>query len=123
MGSGNGRGGRVTLRTQRLTLALATQRVLRPSPSVDPGEEEEDEDGEQRRAEGRAELSQFAALVAAACHKPKQIHAVQEQASIINSKFWAQQGAQDDSDDDDAPSTPEFIEEAMQAGFSMDQLS
>ena len=58
-----------------------------------------------------------------ASRRPKPVHAVHEESKAISSKFWAQPGDQDQSDEDETrPSTPEFIEEAAHAGFSLDQL-
>jgi hypothetical protein len=55
--------------------------------------------------------------------RPKPVHAVQDSSGAISSKFWAQPGDQENSDEEEPePSTPEFIKEAAQAGFSMDQL-
>ena len=45
----------------------------------------------------------------------------------IKSKFWAVEGESDSEEDEQAspvtPSTPEFINEALHAGFTLDQLS
>jgi hypothetical protein len=58
-----------------------------------------------------------------ASRRPKPVHAVQDSSGAISSKFWAQPGDQENSDEEEPePSTPEFIKEAAQAGFSLDQL-
>jgi hypothetical protein len=45
---------------------------------------------------------------------------------VIHAKFWENSGVPDDSDDDadqEESSTPEFISDAMDAGFTLEQLS
>lgn len=119
--SGNGRTGR------RLTLAPATRRALRPATTAsESGEEEADEDDERLCAEGREALSRAVALAAEFSQRPKPIHGV-ELVGAIPSKFWAKPGEQEDSvvEDDDLsePSTPQFISQALDAGFTIDELS
>jgi len=113
--------GRRPLAGRRLTLAPATQQALRPS-SLSVVSDDEDVDEDRQCAEGRAAcLSRVVSLAVEASRRPKPIHVVPDQAEAIQSKFWAQPGVQDDLDDDE-PSTPEFINEAEEAGFSFDQL-
>jgi len=48
---------------------------------------------------------------------------------VIASRFWAQPEDTDDSDDEDpvhevsVPSIPEFVKDALEAGFTVDQLA
>jgi hypothetical protein len=66
------------------------------------------------------------ALAAEFSQRPKPIHGV-ELVGAIPSKFWARPGEQEDSvvEDDDLsePSTPQFISQALDAGFTIDELS
>lgn len=96
--------------------------MLRPRGSPDP-DREEVADVERRRAEGREALSQVVTLAADSVQRPKPVHAVLQGASPLKSKFWAQSSDPDltDSEDED-PSTPDFIDQATRAGFTLDQL-
>lgn len=71
------------------------------------------------------------ALAEDACRWPKPVHGQwandASPARAIPSKFWAHDG-EDESDDEalvekQSPSTPEFIVEALDAGFTVDQLA
>jgi len=84
-------------------------------------EESEEESDVHRQEEGRATLSRVIDLVVDSTRRPSPINAVQEHASPIKSKFWAQSN-DPDLDDDDVPSTPELINQAQAAGFTLHQL-
>ena len=136
--SGNGRRGR------RLTLAPAACRALRPSAQfMEVGGEDDEEADDRSCKEGRAALSRAVALAADACIRPKPIHGVSS-STAIPFKFWVQDNDSDlDEEDghgeppladvtgkrvippttDDEPSTPEFIKEALEAGFTLELLS
>ena len=125
--SGNGRRGR------RLTLAPAACRALRPSAQfMEVGGEDDEEADDRSCKEGRAALSQAMALAADACVRPKPIHGVSS-STAIPFKFWVQDNDSDLDEedghgepplaDDDEPSTPEFIKEALEAGFTLELLS
>ena len=103
-------------RRRRLTLAPATMHALRRSQAQDEEEVTEKEE-ENRRAEGREALSRAVAMAVELSHRPHPVH-----GDRIKSKFWA---TADESDQDDRsdPSTPEFIQEAVDAGFTCDQLA
>jgi hypothetical protein len=68
-------------RTRRLTLAPDR---IRQSLS---NEEEEEDNVDRHRAEGRDALSRAVALAVEGTRRPKPIHAVQDQVSPIKSKF------------------------------------
>jgi hypothetical protein len=96
-------------------------------------EDDADGDEDRRCKEGREALSRAVALAVDACRRPKPVHGrcvIKDSPPLIFSKFWAQ-GEDADSDDSDdeavaemkSPSTPEFIAEALDAGFSVDQLA
>ena len=109
------------LDNRRLTLAPGVLPSLRQN--IGNGEEEEEAEVEHRRADGRAALSRVVQLAAEATQRPKPVHAVQDRASPINSKLWAQSGDSDSEvSEDEEPSTPDFIAQAKDAGFSIDQL-
>jgi hypothetical protein len=112
---------RLMPRGRRFTLAPPIKRALWPSPSqVEVGDAIGDE--EWRRVEGREALSRTVAWAAEACRRPSPVHGV----SPIRSKFWA--GGEDSEDDEpdvptaQSPSTPEFVKDAMDAGFTIGQL-
>ena len=97
-------------------MAPATMHALRRSQAQDEEEVTEKEE-ENRRAEGREALSRAVAMAVELSHRPHPVH-----GDRIKSKFWA---TADESDQDDGPdpSTPEFIQEAVDAGFTCDQLA
>ena len=120
---------------RRLTFAPSFRRGVQAS-STAAEEEDSEEDDERRCAEGRAELSRSVALVAAACRRPS--------PQSLPFKFWAQSSegseAEEGNHDDHStpevvdlihgdrnsssePSTPVFVREALEAGFTIDQLS
>jgi len=103
-------------RRRRLTLAPATMHALRRSQAQDE-EEVTEKDEENRRTEEREALSRAVAMAMELSHRPHPVH-----GDRIKSKFWA---TADESDQDDGPdpSTPEFIQEAVDAGFTCDQLA
>lgn len=68
-------------RARRLTLAPSTASALRPNFSSTP---KDDQSTEQRRKEGREELSRMVAMVAEMSPRPRKSHAIP-----IQSKFWA----------------------------------
>jgi hypothetical protein len=123
------------MRRRRLTLAPSVRRAL-GSPratELDGGDGDTEGDEDRRCKEGREALSRAVALATEACRRPKPVHgnqcavALSSPAQAIPSKFWAQDGF-DDSDEEDleitqSPSTPEFIGEALDAGFTIDQLA
>ena len=108
------------LKNRRLTLAPNSLKALR---SVSVTDEKEESDVKRQEA-GRAALSRVIDFVVDSTRKPLPIHAVQEHASPIKSKFWAQYNDPDlvDLDDEDVPSTPEFINQAQAEGFTLHQL-
>jgi hypothetical protein len=117
------------MRGRRLTLAPGTLRAL--SAESAEADDDEGEAAEDRRCkQGREALSRVVALAVEASRRPKPVHGHWDidasPAQAIPSKFWTQEG-EDDSDDEDlvedSPSTPEFIREALDAGFSVDQLA
>ena len=79
--------------------------------------EEDGPDADLLVKRGREELSQCVEMVTAVTQRPKPIHATQP----IHSMFWASSDAMDDSEDED-PSTPEFVQLALEAGYSIDEL-
>ena len=79
--------------------------------------EEDGPDADLLVKRGHEELSQCVEMVTAVTQRPKPIHAAQP----IHSKFWATTDAMDDSEDED-PSTPEFVQLALEAGYSIDEL-
>ncbi|CAD6342779.1 unnamed protein product [Miscanthus lutarioriparius] len=120
---------------RQLTFAPSFRRGVQAS-STAAEEEDSEEDDERRCAEGRAELSRSVAPVAAACRRPS--------PQSLPFKFWAQssegseveEGNHDDHSTPKAvdlihgdgnsssePSTPVFVREALEAGFTIDQLS
>jgi len=138
--------GHVSSRRRRLTLALAiTKNLLPRSKEVNDyvaSEKEIVEDVAQRRSEGRDALSRIVKLAAVLSQKPKPVHG----ADFV-SKFWSS-GADSDSDEsidaeidcssptsvpavavgfsaDDGNieiSTPELVEEAIAAGYTVEDL-
>ena len=109
------------VRARRLTLAPGVLQALHPPTPVEA--EEQDDAVERRRAAGRAALSRIVNEVSEAVQRPKPVHGVQDQASPIKSKFWAQSSVSNLTDlDDEDLSTPEFINQATAVGFSLDQL-
>jgi len=138
--------GHVSSRRRRLTLAPAiTKNLLPRSKEVNDyvaSEKEIVEDVAQRRSEGRDALSRIIKLAAVLSQKPKPVHG----ADFV-SKFWSS-GADSDSDEsidaeidcssptsvpavavgfsaDDGNieiSTPELVEEAIAAGYTVEDL-
>lgn len=113
-------------RGRRLTLAPVVKRALRPSVSqAEDGDSEDEGDEDWRRRCGREALSREVALAAASSSRPAPVHGVEP----LKSKFWALGDNSDESDDDEAgpatatPSTPVFINEALDAGFTIEQLA
>jgi len=105
----------------------AVKQVIRPGPHPDGvGEGDEEGDEDQRRKEGREALSSFVAMAAEVSRRPTPVHGVQK-ASPLKSKFWASGGDSDESEEDEpkvhSPSTLEFVKEALDAGFTIDQLA
>jgi hypothetical protein len=94
--------------------------------TTESSEEESDDDDERRCAEGRAALSRAVAMATAACQRPKPVHGV-EIVGGIPSKFWVQPGDREVFEDDDdglsKSSMPQFINQAIDAGFTLDELS
>jgi hypothetical protein len=100
--------------------------ALYPSKSAGEGEEDDDEETVERRKEGREALQRFVETGAVACKKPKPVHVVMPQPDLtpLKSKFWVSGEDSDDPDDDvTSPTTPEFIKEALDAGFTVEQLA
>lgn len=120
------------MRGRRLTLAPVVRRALRSAGSaeIDDGEGEADGDEDRRCKQGQEALSNVVALAVDASRRPKPVHgqcAVDASPTqAISSKFWAHDG-EDDSDNEvlveQSPSTSEFIMEALDAAFTMDQLA
>lgn len=108
-------------------MAPAVKQVIRPRPHPD-GVGEGDEEGDEDRCckEGHEALSSFVAMAAEVSQRPTPVHGVQK-ASPLKSKFWASGGDSDESEEDEpkvnSPSTPEFVKEAWDAGFTIDQLA
>jgi hypothetical protein len=109
------------------------------SCSMDAHEDDEEDDDERRAAKGRAELSAAVLEVVQATRKPGLIRATRS-AEPIRSKFWVQEDSDADVQpapaspplspipsakeiDPTSPTTTEFIKEAMDAGFTIDQLA
>ena len=107
----------------------------RPTRPALEGGSEDDDEGEEKRKTRRAALSQLVNAAVALTVRPKPIHAVRDDAvgpaTVITStegestpipfNFWA--GPESDDDDDGSPSTVEFITEALDAGYSMEDLA
>lgn len=102
-------------RARRLTLAPSKAAAL--SPHL-PRVQQDERPTEQQCREARLELSKFVALVADATPCP------QKHAVPISSKFWAQGDEADESEDEEpqSPTTPEFLKDAVEAGFTVEQL-
>jgi hypothetical protein len=60
--------------------------------------------------EDRAAISRVVELAVEASQRPKLIHGVQDQPGAIRFTFWAQPGNHKESDDEEEPSTSEFIQ-------------
>lgn len=113
-------------RGRRLTLAPAVKRALRPSVTqAEDGDSEDEGEEVRRRRSGHEALSREVALAAAVSRRPAPVHGVEP----LKSKFWALGEDSDESDVDEAelatatPSTPVFINEALDAGFTIEQLA
>ena len=114
-------------RRRRLTLAPATSKALRASLTSADGITGEIV-GEHQRAEGRAALLRTVALAVESTIRPKPVHG---SADFIPFRFWSQPGddftdeaaGKDTEDEEDLPSTTEFIQAAKTVGFSVDQLA
>jgi hypothetical protein len=78
---------------------------------------------DRRCTEGRAAIARAVDLAVEASRHTKPVHGVREKPTPIASKFWSHSGDSDSnvSVDDDL-STPEFINRAASAGFTLDQL-
>lgn len=79
---------------------------------------------------GREELSAIVEAVVAVTPRPKPVHAIEETPSrlqVIQSKFWDHAYDSGDDTNDMAStsslSTPTFIKEAHEAGFTTDELA
>jgi hypothetical protein len=78
---------------------------------------------DRRCAEGRAAIARAVDLAVEASRRPKPVHGVREKPTPIATKFWSHSGGSDsDVSVDDDLSTPEFINRAASAGFTLDQL-
>lgn len=119
-GVGTGRRGR------RLTLAPMNIRSSEERGDSEDGEEEDEGGVELRRKEGREALSRMVALVVDARQAPKPVHGVPTLSECLplKSKFWSSGYDSEESNDDVtlSPSTPEFVKDALDAGFTLDQL-
>ena len=119
------------VRKRRLTLAPAVRRALLPAAGAPEPDSDDDEADDQRCDKGREAMSREIAMAVDATLRPRPVHGVQggatsSPAQVIASRFWAQP---EDTDDEDpvhevsVPSTPEFVKDALEAGFTVDQLA
>ena len=93
-------------------MAPSTRRALHPRVPVDFRADEV-----RSFSQAREEVSKVVAVAVAAASRPKPVHA-------FESKFWASSGEDGESDEVDLaePTTPEFIQDALAAGFSVGDL-
>ena len=120
-----------------MKLAPAVRQALRPTATAaeaveDDGDAEGDDDWCCK--EGREALSRAVALAADATRRPKPVHGVQRNIGksppvhAIPSKFWGHEDDSEESEDEgpeemqSEPSTPEFIKDVLDAGFTLEQL-
>jgi len=117
---------------RRLTLAPVVRRALLPAVVALEPDSDDDKADDWQRDKGREAMSREVAMAMDATLRPKPVHGVQgggdpsSPAQVIASRFWAQP---EDTDDEDpvhevsVPSTPEFVKDALEADFTVDQLA